>query len=159
MRDELFWASQPVDAYTLPPQWDQPSPISVMEGFVATHSPISPAPHDNVPMDLLVAPAPRCIDYPTTSAACWTPAAPSHNSIWTMSTEPAAALASHDPFWTIHAQTSAAQDGTSWATWGGMQRAPSVPFGESEVSVMDAVEACLAMPLDCNFALDFGRQE
>jgi len=156
MGDEAFW-TQPVDAYTLPPQWDQPSPISGMGGFVATHSPMPPAPHDAVPMDLLMVPAPRCINYHTTSVAFWTPAAPSRDSIGAMPTEPAAALASHDTRWTMHAQTAAAQDSVSWATWGGVQRAPSVLSAEG--SFVDALEACLSLPLDRDFVLDFGRQD
>jgi hypothetical protein len=63
-----------------------------------------------------------------------------------------------DALWTTGA---AAQDGISWATWG-MQRAPkasTVPFGAPEGSLVDAVEACLALPLDGAFIRDFCRQD
>jgi hypothetical protein len=55
--DASFWA-QPVRGYTLPAQLDQPSPPSGMGALVATHH-MPPAPHDDVPFGLMMAPAPR----------------------------------------------------------------------------------------------------
>ena len=169
--DAHFWA-QPVGAYTQPSQWGQPSPLSGMGGLVATHH-MPPALHDDVPFGLTMAPVPRRMDRTTrvgaaagllepapgridhtASAACWTPSAASHDVLMAIST----ASRSRDALWTTGA---AAQDGISWATWG-MQRAlpaSTVPLGAPEGTLVDAVEACLALPLDGAFIRDFCRQD
>ena len=148
----------------------RPDLVSLLEEESTHHMP--PALHD-VPFGLMMAPVPRRIDRTTrvgaaagllepapsridhtTTTACWTPSAASHDELRPMST----ATRSRDALWTMGA---AAQDGISWATWH-MQRAPqasTVPLGAPEGSLVDAVEACLALPLDGAFIRDFCRQD
>ncbi|KAJ1484658.1 hypothetical protein T484DRAFT_1893931 [Baffinella frigidus] len=131
---ELFW-SQPASANHLPSHWEQHLLSEQPAASSSTHY-MPSAPHDDVPSDLMAL-APRRI-------ACWTPSAPSRDSLWTMSTAPA-----HDA------------GIVSWATWGPMHAHPPAPSaaGTSEGSMIDAVEACLSLPLDGDFVLDFCKQE
>ncbi|KAJ1484668.1 hypothetical protein T484DRAFT_1947328 [Baffinella frigidus] len=136
-----FW-SQPASANHLPSQWEQHLLSAQPTASSSTHY-MPPAPHDDVPSDLMEL-APRRITAHHTSVACWTPSAPSRDSLWTMSTAPA-----HDA------------GIVSWATWGPMHAHPPAPAaaGTSEGSMIDAVEACLSLPLDGDFVLDFCKQE
>jgi hypothetical protein len=132
--DAHFWA-QPVGGYTLPP----PSPLSGVGGLVATHH-MPPAPHDDVPFGLIMAPAPRRTDRATSVGA-------------------AAGLLEPAPRRVDHTTTTSRIVHTASAACWTPSAASPAPLGAAEGTMMDAVEACLALPLDVAFVRDFCRQD
>jgi hypothetical protein len=114
-------------------QVDQPSPLS---GIVATHH-MPPAPHDDAPFGRMMAPVPRRI----------------------ISVGAAAGVLEPAPRHVDHTTTASRIVHTASAACWTPPAAPPVSLGVAEGTMMDAVEACLALPLDVAFVRDFCRQD